>query len=1237
MSIFDFQDEYREDFLNPRAPSGPQRGRAFYNPAERRVAMGGVSFPQEDVSSIWRYAPELQDRQMPDPGPGWEPVDDAQMAEYLETIAPDQGVGQAATEGLRRGMGVLQSMAGSALQLFGAEEWGGQIKADADEAMARRDIYSQRLEKIDGIGDVPSYVVGMVAEQLPMLAATAVGGATGALATLPARVAGTTAATAAARGAAPLIKFLGNRELGTAVQSAARRKLAGEKLSPNAERLLGTGIRATGALLGVGAASYGLGIGDVYGELRDSGIGPDDAAARATAFLAGIPYAAMDLAAEGVVARQLLTAVRAAKPGRRTAALAGAVGRGAAGAGLAGAAGEAGQEGVVMGARALHTGEPVGEGEDLWMRVANAAAAGLAGGAVLGGLARGAGQMRAGVEQSPEPDDPVITVSATHDIGGGRKSQKTYTGPRSAVPEWARGEDVLEGEFEEVDDPFQFDPAMGERARTRFAEEGMRGTRERERAEQSLFGAPLAALIEQSRAEAVLGTTPEEAAPPSPATERPARPGWTLTPSAAERLAAGDFTGALRSAATPAERLNLGDDVPTEAMIAGRRIPTPSVRGLPRVTAPVPGEDGEAAPAPAPAAVEPPAPPQAPVEPPAAEPPEEAAPPPVAEEPPAPPEADPWDLVEVDVPEETDVEAATIPMPDEPPAPAEEAKPAKRRSMADRLAERKAKLAEGQPKVRHKRLTPDEQQRAETAETEREMKAETDRVAGEIATAVEAAHAGDQDARDTLDEYADELEIDDVREAVRRKLKGSKALGPGRSLEAFMPDAETEGARAERLREIEAEEAAERRGARTEERAVTREEVKELATEFADTWRRVKEAGEAGGDRAKEALARFMLWRIGVEAAGTPAEVIEQVWGQTAEAKAIRQQYQDARKKALPTTPIPKDVVAFIDFWRGTDADRMAGFREEEEKARTADTEEQTESRLDDIAALSQAIDDYKPTSPEDAKTHQGIVDRMRAFEKDPRQARFPNEVEEWARKHGIHVPVSVRFGGRAVREADPAAVWDMVSRTAREGHAYSMLPVEERELWSALVEDAQERGEVHALPSVPDFVSTIDEEGSRTAIETYLKEGRPLSQATDLQTRNLGDKGDPRGLLPRGPGAALTEAQEREQAEIAAEDRAKQAKSPQGVRRRAGVSGTRPARGSWSGTSSRRRSRTHGASAARGRPPRTSSARPLSSSRSARRRHGTCCAAPGCRRMPASMGRTRTSPPRGRARSSGR
>ena len=1176
MSLFDFQEEYRRSFMNPSGglPT-PTRG-GWYNPAEGRLAFGGVSFPEEDVSSIWRYRPELEGRPMADPGAGWQPVSEQGMADFMERIAPDQGVGQAASEGVRRGANVLQSMAGSALQLFGMESWGGAIREDAERALANRDIYAQKLENIDGVGDVPQYVVGLLSEQAPMLAATAVTGGSGYLAGGLARVAGSRVAAGAADRLSPVMKWLGNEKNVAAMQGAARKKLAGEALDEAESAALATGIKSTGALLGVGLSSYGMGIGDVYGELRDAGADEGDLSSRALAFVAGIPYAAMDLAAEGVVARSVLKPILQAPAGRRGRAVLGAMGRGAGAAGLAGAAGEAGQEGVVMGTRALETGEAFEPGENPWMRVANAASAGFTAGAALGGAGRGYAQYRQGEAPAPPPGEPTGSPA-------GPMFEPTPAAPDAGVVDLETFEPTPAAPDAGV---VELDPELQGR------------------------WAQVAKLAAAQLDEAEPAAT--EAAPKQPMFQMPEDPDYTFT-----------------KVTKKGERLYRRDARGRDVLVRGRDgkplppLEEPSVQepdwraeGGVRVPPKPPAESIATTRVPKPKAPEPEIPK---VETEAVEEPRPAAPaPPVEEpatEPPTPEQALFIDDLVEDRPAAEEAKAPE-PEPEKPPAPAKEARPlakAKLTGLAAKMQAMKEAKAK-KPVVRHARDVegttrpargdPDAPLDAEQVDDflsrVRDMAKEGE---GRLSPAAQASVRRSAEERRLatlvrgqptkveLDEAVKDLEDrEDLSAQEHTFLEISRKRARGEALsdedQVFLRSFESGIAREDETQYTN-DEAAEY-GRNLAEMAVaaweagyTPDEVREVFAPFAeelevDTIRRHMRGwlGDAqrhfGAAAAEDKIVDFggsiQRWMPDADSPAGRAERMRFERGRLEQGTRDeeRRVATEARRKVNERL-VPAFESAYRKAVQSGEAAKPTATREQDPKA----WELYDRARKVLQSFILWRIGDQPVLDPANTTILSEQAARFKRKKSYPMDKRLPPDVARFAEARGDLTAEEVASFKERVDEAPDDAYLDAITDVDAMLEARAPEPVRaawskfmedprpsrfpervekwlienktpvdetfrmgEEAAWKDAAKDAREEAAWSMLPteeqarwreavqagkqpSIADFVREVEADGPREAIVAFLSEGRPLSQSPDLMTQDKGDKGDPRGLYP--------------------------------------------------------------------------------------------------------------------------
>jgi hypothetical protein len=380
----------------------------LYSPTKKEFFVNGLSFVEDDDTKILQASELLDKPSVGRPqGGDWVEISPDTFGQYIQDIRnPSLGTLFAKNFGI--GVDQLQQLAGSALQLAGFEETGGRIVAQQEEDLAKTSVYQRNFTDIESGGDVVDWFVANLGQQGPMLlesiAAAGLGAAVGTATGGPGL--GTAGGTIAG--------FFGKNALKKKIQEAAKNytaaKAKGAKPSRADVKTLKDAAGYAGAAGGAFLSNYALGTGDIYGEMREQGVDPDDTAARMQALMGAFPYAAADTLGEYVLASRLFGVIRprampegatrlqrGAEYGRR--GLAG----GAVGAGVEGTT-ELGQEALVMGL----SGQDLTSDEAV-KRFINSFAAGAA----VGGAIGGAANLRRGGAEETNLLDSSGTVTGT--------------------------------------------------------------------------------------------------------------------------------------------------------------------------------------------------------------------------------------------------------------------------------------------------------------------------------------------------------------------------------------------------------------------------------------------------------------------------------------------------------------------------------------------------------------------------------------------------------------------------------------------------------------------------------------------------------------------------------------------------------------------------------------------------------------------------------------------------------
>jgi len=334
----------------PEIATGPQ---VFYSPSSDKMFVNGAMFDREDYQSALdsktylERPPTLPPAEVTD----WQRVDPDNYGNYIKNIK-DPSLGTQVARNVEIGGSVLKLLGGYTLQAFGAEETGQSWVDKAVEEMYHNEPFQREFTEIDvfenegGHGGI-DWFVSNLAQQGPMLLfsmATALAGSV---------LVPTTAAATVGLGIASL---LGKQGYQKAVVNAANKYIVqggkgltkGEKKllrevsalagvakiknpkifvvdskgaakltanremnRQNRENILFSGAvrakkgyeqqaRTGGAAIGLYTGNIGIGIGDIYGEVRETGVGD-----RGTAFMGAPFYALMESLPEFVIGAKI--------------------------------------------------------------------------------------------------------------------------------------------------------------------------------------------------------------------------------------------------------------------------------------------------------------------------------------------------------------------------------------------------------------------------------------------------------------------------------------------------------------------------------------------------------------------------------------------------------------------------------------------------------------------------------------------------------------------------------------------------------------------------------------------------------------------------------------------------------------------------------------------------------------------------------------------------------------------
>jgi hypothetical protein len=286
--------------VRPTAPRGPD---IAFDRTQNKLFVQGTVFDADDADSALR-AEELLDG----PGTGlpttgnWEPLDVGAYQQYLSSIK-NPSMGRLASKSFGRGVDQLQMLGGSALQLLGAEELGGRIVSAQEEQLRKTSPFERQFTDIGSSPErgVMDWFVANLATQGPNILESIAAGLAGAA------VGSVTASPGIGTAGGFLAGVFGKKALKEKIIDAAGKYRRGEiKKGDNEFEILANASALAGATAATFGSSYAMGIGDIYGEMRDQGVTADDTGARLTALLGGFPYAAAESMSEFVLARRIL-------------------------------------------------------------------------------------------------------------------------------------------------------------------------------------------------------------------------------------------------------------------------------------------------------------------------------------------------------------------------------------------------------------------------------------------------------------------------------------------------------------------------------------------------------------------------------------------------------------------------------------------------------------------------------------------------------------------------------------------------------------------------------------------------------------------------------------------------------------------------------------------------------------------------------------------------------------------
>lgn len=281
------------------------------DPVAKKFYVQGVVFDTDDASTALNVE-ELLNRpgtgELPQDG-NWQRLSTGSYQQFLGSIR-DPSRSRLFKKNFGTGMEQLKQLGGSALQWAGAEELGGRIVENAQTEIDKRAPFQRKFSDIDSGKTLVDWFVATLGTQGPMLLESVAAGLVGAAAG--------TAAGGPGLGTAggTLAGIFGRSAAKQKIKDAAAKYASGAVGKDSAEYAL---LKKASAITGATAASYIngqlIGIGDIYGEMRQQGVDPNDFDSRMRALAYSFPYAIADLVTEFFLAKRVLGAGgRAALP-----------------------------------------------------------------------------------------------------------------------------------------------------------------------------------------------------------------------------------------------------------------------------------------------------------------------------------------------------------------------------------------------------------------------------------------------------------------------------------------------------------------------------------------------------------------------------------------------------------------------------------------------------------------------------------------------------------------------------------------------------------------------------------------------------------------------------------------------------------------------------------------------------------------------------------------------------------
>ena len=296
------RQQFQTQFSMPgmQTPARLPEPEVLFSPSARKFYVNGVEFAEDDDAALLRSEALLDRPSVGKPqGGDWVPVGQDVYRGYIEGVR-SPGIGRLMSKSFGRGVDQLQMLAGRGLQLAGAEQLGAGIVEQQEQDLARTAPYERQFTDIESGRGAVEWFLANLAQQGPNLIESVALGLAGA-------AAGTAAAGPVGTAVGGLAGFFGKKAFKDKVLDAARKVASGQAKPGSTEYAL---LRNTAAVAGATAANFAsniaTGAADIYGEMREQGVGPEDFGARLTALAGSLPYAGLDTVGEYFIASRLL-------------------------------------------------------------------------------------------------------------------------------------------------------------------------------------------------------------------------------------------------------------------------------------------------------------------------------------------------------------------------------------------------------------------------------------------------------------------------------------------------------------------------------------------------------------------------------------------------------------------------------------------------------------------------------------------------------------------------------------------------------------------------------------------------------------------------------------------------------------------------------------------------------------------------------------------------------------------